>query len=48
MRRQRSEMLINRNSQSLAPRNNSTNQLFCGLQNRLDVPKVVKATPAPF
>ena len=51
MRRQRSEMLIDRTSRSLVPPKdtNSNNHLFCGaMQNRLEMPKVVKATPAPF
>ena len=26
----------------------SSNHLFCAMKNRLDVPKVVRATPAPF
>ena len=48
MRRQRSEMLIDRTSRSLAPKNSSQNHLFCAMQNRIEVPKVVRATPAPF
>lgn len=48
MRRQRSEMLIDRTAHSLASRANSSNQIFCAMQNRIEVPKVVRATPAPF
>lgn len=50
MRRQRSEMLIDRQSHSLAPKTtNNSQHIFSGMQqNRLDVPKVVKATTAAF
>ena len=48
MRRQRSEMLVDRSSHSLASKASSSNQLFCAMKNRIEVPKVVRATPAPF
>ena len=48
MRRQRSEMLIDRKSHSVALKHSSSNNLFYAKQNRLDVPKVVRAMPAPY
>ena len=47
LRRQRSELTIDRGSHSLAPIK-SLNHLSLNMQNRLEVPRVVRATPAAF
>ena len=47
IRRQRSELTIDKGSHSIAPIK-SSNHLSLNMQNRLEVPRVVRATPAAF
>jgi len=41
-------MLIDRSANLLVSKGSNSNKLFCGMQNRIEIPKVLRATPAPF